>query len=321
MSTDRECPAWLRELTQDRLLNTSEIHHSNDFYGHADCIKQYAGYDRRHAIKAVVEHGISFNDIVWDNELAAPLPAMLVYSPFRAAHLTPRTSKEVLAIGPLIQYAEPSPAAEVGAAADRPGDRTLLVIPAHSSHDLTVHFDQAGFLEAIDRVGRDFDRVRVCLFWRDVQLGRARIYTERGYEVTSAGHMFDRDFLRRLKAILGTATMTMYNNFCSAMAYSIHMGIPAHYWFTNITFSAASQEIYDREQTAWHKDKFGEGNTAIRNAFSEVRSDISPTQREIARRYFGTENALNPEEMASLLARLDDMYATWAKRSAGGSNR
>jgi len=313
MPNDGNCPAWLRELTEDQRLNTSEINHPNDFYGHADCMKKYAGYGHTYAIKAVVEHGLSFDDNVWDRDLATPLPAMLVNSPYRVTRLAPRTSKHLQAIGPIIHYADPMPVGNLED--DRPEDRTLLVMPAHSGYDLTVQFDQTGFLEAIDRVGKDFDRIRVCLYWRDVQLGRASMYAERGYEVTSAGHMFDKNFLRRLKTILGSSSLTMFNNFCSAMAYSIHMGIPVYYWFTDIAFKAVSQEIYDREFTAWHKGHFGEGNIAVRNAFSELRSDISPQQQEIARMYFGTDHVLSPGEMASLLVWLDDLYENGTKSS------
>ena len=50
-----------------------------------------------------------------------------------------------------------------------------------------------------------------------------------------------------------------------------------------------------------------------------MRGDIGPRQREVARRYFGTEHVLSQEEMASLLAWLDEVHSIRSRRGGGTS--
>ncbi|RQV98375.1 hypothetical protein EH220_03425, partial [bacterium] len=201
----------LAELAKDRELLTSELFMPNDFYGHAALLKQYCGLSREDSLKASIEHALFFNDYAWEVELQCDLPAMLVTSPLRFAPLRKRTKKAIFAIGPMILYAPNALSCEALDSERKRLGKSLLVMPSHSTHHITAQYDIESYCRYLERAGREFDSVRVCLYWKDVLLGRDASYRAAGFECVTAGHMFDPLFLPRLRSILECATVVTSN--------------------------------------------------------------------------------------------------------------
>ena len=56
-------------MAADRALATVEVHASNDFYGHATVLKEYAGLPPKRPLKAAIEHGAPVTDLIWQVDL------------------------------------------------------------------------------------------------------------------------------------------------------------------------------------------------------------------------------------------------------------
>ncbi len=183
---------------------TVEWHESNMYYGITRQLKRYCGLREDSLFPATVTHG-HFIDHAWDVELEAPLPAMLGIDTQYTKYLGTKTTKPAFAIGPYIYYSEIYLEEAKQAILREMLGKTLLVVPPHSTHH-ALHQTAEGYMEsAIAPYKKTFQHVLVLMYWKDVLLGRARVMEEQGFVPVCAGHMYDENFLPRLKAILSLA--------------------------------------------------------------------------------------------------------------------
>ena len=205
-------------MAADRALATVEVHASNDFYGHATVLKEYAGLPPKRPLKAAIEHGAPVTDLIWQVDLQTRMPLFLCAARERAERYNKLAGggRRGEAIGPMIAYAH-----AVGDTQKEPDCRRLVVFPAHSTHHVQANYDVAEFVARLAPYRDDWDEVQVCLYWRDVTLGTHRRYIENGFGCVTAGHMYDPRFLRRLRAILEGADAVVSNEMGSHMLYAI----------------------------------------------------------------------------------------------------
>jgi hypothetical protein len=289
----------------NRPLVTKEIHAPNDFYGHATILKQYAKVQSDYQIKAAIEHGPFFGGFSWDVDINAKLPAILVPAAYRYPILNKITNKVLFAIGPMLGYANHYLQPEVLLKEKRRLGKNLLVFPAHSSHHVDINYDVDGYCQFLENLGKEFQSVQICMYWKDILRGIHKKYEQYGFECVTAGHIFDPLFLPKLKSIIELATVTTSNAFGTHIGYSIMMEKPHYLTNENLQKTAETKEILNRDAPdRTHKPDLLE----IKNAFSELRSDISGNQMEIVQKYWGSDQIKSVYEMKILLNTLEDMY-------------
>ncbi len=299
----------LYTLSKDRELLSSELHPANDYYGHAGILKKYAGIPSKHQIKAAIEHGAFFPHWAWDVDYNSLLPAMLVCGAHRYSVLKEKTNKALFSIGPIIRYAPHFLDDHILSIEKRRMGKTLLVFPHHSTHLVDVHYDIHGYCRRIENIGKEFNTVMVCIYWKDVLRNIPKKYMEHGFECVTAGHMFDPLFLPRLKSIIELATVSTSASFGGGVIpCCIAMG-KSHF----IIFSEATHTAPDDHCLAWDESP-GLTNILVQmkrqviDAFSEPRSDITPKQIEIANNYWGLSELKAPEEMQLIFQTTEDMW-------------
>gem|GEM_PF-106570 len=300
------CDVYKLAGSLDMQLVTPELHPSNDFYGFAALLKRYAGVLPEYQIKAVIEHGPTMGFGIWDVDVKSKLPAILPMSCYRVQFLKKKTAQAIIPIGPMITYAEHYLSNEELQKEKKRIGKNLLAFPAHSTHHVDSEYDVHAHSRFLEKIGRDFDTITICLSWKDVLLGKAELYRQHGFECVTAGHMFDPLFMSRLKSIIELATLTTSFELTSAFGYSVLMGKPHYYHEFDTTWRAESHDII-------HRDTLG-GKTAkplfqwVLNLFSELRDDITPKQREAVYHYFGFYDTKTPEEVRAVFEITEDMY-------------
>src|SRR5262245_41693568 len=178
-------------LCRDRALDTREICFFNAYYGMDTVLKLYADWPLSRPLKFAMTHGIQLHHYVWEQEVGAPVPAMLVYpehlvAPYRArtGKVTFRTAVPYLYAVRLLEEAQP-----------RPARQGTLFFLSHSSHLETVRTDFDGVRRQLTQLPADFHPVTVCVYWRDHELGHHKAFAEQGFKIVSVGHIYDRAFL------------------------------------------------------------------------------------------------------------------------------
>lgn len=288
----------LIDLCRDRPLITPELHASNDFYGHATLLKRHAGLPRHRALHVAIEHAITFNEYLWDVDVQTRMAAFLCGSPAIARAFEARSGGRVRAvpIGPLALYA-PRPAAPVT-------ERCLVVFPTHSTHRVRTEFDIDAFLAMIEDIRPSFDRVVVCVYWKDVLHGMHLRFRERGLECVSAGHMYDPGFLARLVHILSRASLVFTNEIGTQILLATLLGKPV--WLRRMDI----RYIASKEVLAVDVPEFLEHPNLARvlSLFAEPRDDVSPEQRTFVEDLTGAAHHRAPAELRDLLAEADHAY-------------
>jgi predicted SAM-dependent methyltransferase len=298
----------LYECSKDRPLVTPELHPSNDFYGHATILKKYAQIQREYQIKAVIEHGPFLPDWVWDVDIKFPLPAMLVYGAYRYPILREKTNKALFSIGPIIRYASHFlDKHTLGMEKQRIG-KTLLVFPDHSTHWVETRYDIHEYCRMLEDIGKEFNTVMVCIYWEDVLRGIAEKYMEHGFECVTAGHMYDPLFLSRLKSIIELATISTSCSIGTQVCCCIAMGKPHFITKIEVKHTAESPEILERDMPPKSVGESAVMKIQMRDAFSEIRSDISQKQIEFANKYWGFPEFKTSEEMKLIFQITEDIW-------------
>ena len=208
----------------------------------------------------------------------------------------------VAAVGSPFFYAEPLLSEEEICLEKKRLGRNLLAFPMHSTHFINTDYDPCNFLQILKKEKDRFDTVRVCLYWKDIQRGRAKFYQDAGFEVVCSGHIFDQFFLQRQKTLFAICDATISNGFGSHLGYSISMMKP-HCLIPDDYTRADVQGIYGQEEmrklnmitsSPEHRD--------IINAFlNNWNYDITEIQRVIVDKWWGLSCIRQRDELKDMI--------------------
>ncbi|MBU0509544.1 hypothetical protein KKH27_12010 [bacterium] len=289
-------------LAADRELVTPELHLANDFYGHASNLKRHVGLDPEYVLKAMVEHGPHLTDYMWDCEEKSPLPFYLCAAEYYARIFSARTGKTAVPIGPQFAYLPARPELM-----QPPAARTLVVFPYHSTHHILNRVDEDDFFRRVADYQRHFDRTIICVYWRNVLLGDHRVYMRRGYECVTAGHIYDREFVLRLRSIIASASTVVSANAGTEVLYSVLMNRPVWIIYDPPHSSARTDEFHTQAREVMTCDR-----SLLREvvrAFSEPSDVLTADQRELIRTVSGQDYIRSPETLRDILAEAEREYA------------
>ena len=275
----------LESLAADRKLVTSEHHPATDFYGHAAVFKRFAGKRMDRSLRVSIEHGVRFDLSYWAGDYSAGQTVSFVPSRWRKDVLHGQVDKVIRAVGPYIHYTPGLyPAEDVARVCQKMG-KTLVVFPAHSTHWIDSDYDVGAFCRRLQMERDRFETILVCLYWKDVLRGIHRPYQEAGFPCVTAGHMFDPDFLPRLRSILEVADATLSNSLGTHLGYSLYLGKPHQLLRMEITrkFDREERAKESTARTRLDVDRFHE-------LFDVAPEKITEAQWALANKYWGFES-------------------------------
>lgn len=281
-------------------LYSKELSGSNDYYGHADAIKRYSGFDSSYQIKASVEHAFFFGKDCWDLEIKHDLPGIITQGSIRPEILAKYTDKPVYPIGTYIQYADDFYySEEKKKELKEKSGRTLLVFPMHSTHDIDLDYNADEFIHEIQEVSSGFDTVRICMYWKDIIRKIHLKYVEKGYEIVSAGHIYDKQFLSRLKLIISTSDHIISNDVGSYVGQSLCLNKPVYLWRQK--YSGRGEGYEEEYDTRLSDEKY----LAVFDAFGEFRESITEEQKDLCDKFWGVRKKMTSDELRALLEKLE----------------
>ncbi|WP_296807564.1 hypothetical protein [uncultured Methanobrevibacter sp.] len=279
-------------------------------YGMNSVLKKYAGFPMDYKIHVLFEHGVIYTDYVSGGfRIHEYLPSM-VASQYRINILKQQKGyKGAYAIGPYIHYANPLlTKEEIKAEKERLG-RTLLVFPSHSINTTTSKFNIEEFINKIKETSKDFDSVRICMYYQDVLLKRHVSYQKKGFEVVTAGNYNDYYFMHRLKSIIKTSDITMANDIGTHLGYCIYLNKPHYLFKQSITHEHANKFDGNLVDEAVTKQKFSNNVTNITKLFSEYHETITKEQYELISYLWGFNEVKTHSELKELIIRINKNYS------------
>lgn len=278
--------------------------------------RNYAGLNDNFRIHAFFEHGVIFtNDVNSSCRVHEYLPS-IVASQYRVNVLkNQKNFKGVYSIGPYIHYANSLlDENQLKEEKERLG-KTLLVFPSHSIDGVIAKFDYGEFLGKINEISSDYDTVRVCMYYKDVDLKKHIPYQKEGFEVVTAGHHNDHYFVPRLKSIILNSDMVMSNDIGSQLGYCIYLNKPYYMSTTEeIGFESEDDSAMSNFNVLNHKISMKEFNSndnvkRIKELFSKYNPKISKEQYDLISYLWGFDCIKSPEELRNIFLELDANYS------------
>ena len=277
------------------IVRTSEIHKSNEWYGVATILKQYAGMKNDIPIKATIEHGFYPSKDIFIQDRESNLPLMITMSDTRANFLSKEMKKRAVAIGPYIHYVKKHYDSSFFEREKKRLGKNLLVFPPHSS-GLKAHYDKEKFCKNIRTVGKAFDSIRICMYWKDVEHGDGKYFMDRGFECVTAGYMLDPMFLSRLRSIIELSDFTISVDPGTHLGYCIVLKKPHYIVYEKYYYTGTKHDIEIRnrgEQALCYK--------RIQAAFMTFHEKITEKQYDVVNQYWGLDQIKSPKQLRKIL--------------------
>lgn len=284
---------------------SNEVFMQNAYYGISYNLKEYIEYRHNKPFFFNLEHGLYLGDNYvskWD--LPNTTNSLVTFGDYRKKILKEFGVKhKVHLIGPYIHYAKPFLNEFQFMEIKKKLGKTLLVFPSHSTHDYIKESSSDNVLiNFLKDFSRQFETVIVCLYWKDIALGYNKIYEKFGYRCVSAGHMFDFNFLSRLKSIIQLSDYTISNDVGTHIGYCINESKPHFIVKSKIKFVKDEGLVLDKN------------SNDILSVFSNELTDITKEQLEVVNWYWGLEHKKTQKEMKKLIDDVNIHYNTIKKQ-------
>lgn len=281
---------------------TTELHRPNDWYGHAKIFKKFLGLPKEYQFKFIIEHGTYLNNEVANIDLETNLPTFITYSNNRFKILK-KYRDFAFSIGPFINYAEDILTQEEFQKEKKRLGRSLLLFPIHSTLDTNFNFNIINLCNSIRKVGKDFNTIRVCIYWTDILKGYYKIYQDFGFETVTAGHILDPNFIPRLRSIINLSSYTISNGISTHIAYCLSLNKPHYLISQKLSLSGNKREI--QANSILIKSK---AYKQIFKAFSKLKNQISSDQYTIANHYWGLDRTKTKKEFLKIVKQTEEIF-------------
>lgn len=284
-------------------LYTKEVYKHNDFYFNATHLKKYAGIDEDDYIRAAMEHGpYSKDNFFWQCDIDSPFNAIIVASNHRKETLIKVCNKNIITVGPYIAYAESLLSKEDVEKEKKRLGNNLLVFPMHSTHWVNIDYNISNFISNIKKTGKGFESIRICMYWKDILRGVYKPYKKAGFEIVCAGHIYETNFLPRLRSLIEISDYTMSNNIGTHIGFCICLNKP-HYLIDD---DYIVTDYLQNETRKPEREKQSKMSNAIKNNFCIYSDKITDQQFKVAEEFWGTSEIKSKEEMRRILLELAD---------------
>jgi hypothetical protein len=293
-----------KKLSQDIPLSIIfnlkyEKNNSNLFYNNASNLKKYGGLSSKYKIPYAIEHGIYLDNRAWLIDIESDTTGIITFSDYRKQVLSRITNKPVVPIGPYIHYVDSYLSPQEIEEERKKLGHTLLVFLSHSTNyiDVTLNYEKERqhFLE----IGKDFDTIMICLYWKDALVGVAQQFSQTKFRCVTAGHIFDPLFLSRLKSIIQLSDQTMSTSLGTHLGYCIYLGKPHYTYFTQKIIESIGPVKRHWENIG--KEEQDNTKDLIMDNFSRFQNYIDPDQKKVVEYIWGTNHIKTKKEMYDIL--------------------
>jgi len=296
----------LEQLCQERRQAKIEIFRGNAFYGIDQILKTYADLPLDYALKGIVPHGIYLSeDFVWLEEIFSPLPAIFYSTDHAQANYKNHLKKHHLH-KQLYPFSSPFLyLIDLYKEIPKPDRKGTLFFLSHSTHRITAEADIDAIISQLKGLDEIYQPVTICLYWRDYQLGRHKPFQDHGFQVVSAGHMYDPLFMPRLYHLLSIHQYAAGNEVGSHLFYATKTGCP--YFLIDVGETVRTAD--DPKVLAWSLASVREQRIqTIHSLFCKPSPTITPEQQELVDYYMGAQYFQSPDLLKQQLIDLEDWY-------------
>lgn len=285
----------IEQLCKQKVSSSKEYYVPNNNYGFAYLMKKYADYPLDEPIYATFPHGIYFRDrVIAKGELEHELPAHLNFPPYTTTLWKKAArKKKVIPFAAPIHYALKLFQPEV------PEDQRkgTLFLPKHSTNVVSVSLDKEAVIEELKNLPEAFHPITVCIHWQDVEKGLHRFFSSKGFNVVSAGHLHDDNYMFRWLHLVSQFKLVAHSGLGSALFYSVLAGHPFYLTQEEATTDNTGQIQLFNKQIAQYSSAGLQRMEKLKQLFGEPSETVSDEQRELVKYYTQADLIKSPAEL------------------------
>jgi hypothetical protein len=182
--------------------------------------------------------------------------------------------------------------------------KTLLIFPSHSTKTIDANYDERFLCDEVDIISKgSYDTKLVCLYWKDIQLGKHLFYLNRGYKIVCAGYLTDSNFMCRLKSIIKISDGVIGNAIGSYLGYCIFLGKPVYLVKQNHKYKSlridSNNELNQRNN--FEKESLALIEEKLFHVFSNWSIVITSEQYDLCNYIWGFDKVKNVKELKNML--------------------
>lgn len=231
-----------KEIEKIKRIEKSGHHlRMSQYYGMDNIFKAYTDLPSILPVHYTLflEHGITIMpDYINDKIKNSRSEIIFVNTSHRKKYLSSIKNKSVEILGPLaIHYRRMN-----GVVKSQNVEGTLI-FPSHSTHYVDSVFNWEVYADSLLKLPDEFKPLTICLYWKDFVLGRENIFIDRGFEVTTNGHIYDSQHIHNTYENLKSFKYVSGNSITSAFFYAMELGIPAFRYGESVTLDSERKEM------------------------------------------------------------------------------
>ncbi len=213
----------------------------SQYYGIDNIFKQYTGLPNYLPVHYTIflEHGISIMpDYINDKIKNSKNEIVFVNTSHRKKFLQDISNKKVEILGPLAVHYR-----RMNGLKRNENVEGTLVFPSHSTHYVNSVFNWEIYADLLLKLPDEFKPIKICLYWKDFILGREKLFLDRGFEITTNGHIYDANHLQNTYENIKGFKYVTGNSITSAFFYAMELGIPAFRYGEIVTLDSERKEM------------------------------------------------------------------------------
>ena len=261
-------------------------------YGFEKILLDYADLPLLLPFLPCYDHGLSFEDIPNRNSTLNHLSnTYLCWGERTFENIKKKTDKKpVISGAPFLIYKDKNNIVK------KTQKKTLFFI-SHSTDKISQNIGPREIDEIISKIDNCYNPIDLCLHWSDY-LKEKNTYEKMGYNVFTAGKVFNNNFVKNFYEIITNYEFTMSNKLGTYILFSLDLGIP---------FSLVGQEpVYfnhsnDKNKPKSYKITDYEYGKKITKLFYGLNNKISEDQKNFSSLETGKNNIINKEQLKKIL--------------------
>lgn len=132
-------------------------------------------------------------------------------------------------------------------------------------------FDVESYIDQLEALPETFHPLSVCLYWKDLLMGRALPFLKRGIPVYTAGHMFDPLFYDNFYKILSMFRYATANHtFSSSNVLALEMGLATFFLGPDFVARTEGDDPNRQERERRETDFFDEIEDPTAREFFQI---------------------------------------------------
>ena len=198
----------------------------SDYYGIGYWYKVYAGFPQHLPVKLYCDHAPTLQETLLPFDISTPYKKALFHNNLKVADNKERQhfKKVYIAGSAFVHYRK------MHHIEKSKNPKGTICFPLHPTAVIDVMMDYDAYMDELLQLPKKFHPFTICLYYLDIEKGVHKKFLERGFDVVTAGHMYDYRFPIRFYDFLKDKQYVTSNAYGSFVTYAIEMGIPFFFY-------------------------------------------------------------------------------------------